>query len=287
MTEPIARSEEITLPGGPKRSKKPKKRKWMRVMMSPGVKHGYQRRTSAAFSRSLFRPVDQEPRAFLSDRGDIGSCRRACHNPSMSTYVGQYAYSGAAPEHHHGYLLPAALRALDAAGEKRIFEIGCGNGAVAAELTRRGYDVTGVDPSASGIHHAKAAHPDLKLFAGSAYDDLASLYGTFRTVMSLEVIEHVSDPRAFVRAARSLLGPGGTFILSTPFHGYWKNLALALTGKMDEHFTALWDGGHIKFWSEATLSELLTESGFIDIRFVRVGRIPALAKSMIAIARKA
>ena len=79
---------------------------------------------------------------------------------------------------------------------------------------------------------------------------------------------------------------GGTAILSTPYHGYWKNLALALSGKMDAHFTALWDYGHIKFWSIATLTRLLAEAGFVDIRFKRVGRIPALAKSMIAIARR-
>jgi 2-polyprenyl-6-hydroxyphenyl methylase/3-demethylubiquinone-9 3-methyltransferase len=55
---------------------------------------------------------------------------------------------------------------------------------------------------------------------------------------------------------------------------------------MDAHFTALWDYGHIKFWSEKTLRVLLEEAGFRDIRFRRVGRVPALAKSMIAVARK-
>jgi 2-polyprenyl-6-hydroxyphenyl methylase/3-demethylubiquinone-9 3-methyltransferase len=60
---------------------------------------------------------------------------------------------------------------------------------------------------------------------------------------------------------------------------------MALAGKMDSHFTALWDYGHIKFWSMKTLRQLLEDAGFVDIRFVRVGRIPVLAKSMIAIAR--
>ena len=61
---------------------------------------------------------------------------------------------------------------------------------------------------------------------------------------------------------------------------------MALTNHMDKHFTALWDNGHIKFWSIDTLGELLREAGFVDVRFERVGRIPPLAKSMIAIARK-
>jgi len=55
---------------------------------------------------------------------------------------------------------------------------------------------------------------------------------------------------------------------------------------MDNHFTALWDHGHIKFWSFRTLRILLEEAGFKNISFHRVGRIPIIAKSMIAIGRK-
>ena len=56
--------------------------------------------------------------------------------------------------------------------------------------------------------------------------------------------------------------------------------------KWDEHHTSLHDGLHIKFFSERTLRVVLEEAGFTDVRFVRVGRIPPLAKSLVAIARK-
>ena len=84
----------------------------------------------------------------------------------------------------------------------------------------------------------------------------------------------------------STSGMDGVAIVSTPYHGYLKNLSLAISGKFDAHFTALWDHGHIKFWSRRTLSILLNEAGFSEVHFRRVGRIPALAKSMIAIARR-
>ncbi|MFO1158027.1 MAG: hypothetical protein U1E60_04240 [Reyranellaceae bacterium] len=58
-----------------------------------------------------------------------------------------------------------------------------------------------------------------------------------------------------------------------------------MTGKLDGHFTALWDGGHVKFFSIHTLGTLLQEAGADDIRFERIGRIPPLAKSMVAIVR--
>lgn len=213
--------------------------------------------------------------------------------------IAGYRYDSASLGCAHDYLLPSVFRLLDAvgaslaergadeyAGKERLFELGCGNGSVARVLTARGWDVTGVDPSAEGIAQAQSAYPELKLATGSAYDDLAAHYGRFPVVLSLEVVEHVYAPRHYARTLFDLLEPGGTTILSTPYHGYWKNLALALSGRMDAHFTALWDHGHIKFWSMKTLGELLREAGFVDVRFERVGRVPALAKSMIAIARK-
>src|SRR5262245_39540493 len=79
------------------------------------------------------------------------------------------------------YLLPTVRNVLATvtwpAGEKRIFDLGCGNGAVANELSKIGYSITGVDPSEDGIRLAKATHPHLRLDLGSAYDDLAAKYG--------------------------------------------------------------------------------------------------------------
>ncbi|QKK30254.1 hypothetical protein FE844_011975 [Rhizobium indicum] len=43
--------------------------------------------------------------------------------------------------------------------------------------------------------------------------------------------------------------------------------------------------GHIKFWSKNTLSMLLLDAGFDNVRFEYVGRIPVFAKSMIAVAQ--
>lgn len=191
----------------------------------------------------------------------------------------------------HNYLLPTVMAEMGQlktalSGRGRVFELGCGNGSVANVFTQAGWEVIGVDPSSEGISQANATFPELKLVLGSAYDDLAAKYGRFPVVTSLEVVEHVYSPRRWATTLFSLVEPGGTAIVSTPYHGYWKNLAMALTGKMDAHFTALWDHGHIKFWSIKTLSELLREAGFKDMRFERVGRIPVLAKSMIAIVRK-
>lgn len=187
---------------------------------------------------------------------------------------------------HHKYLMPEILAILRGEGAKRVFDLGCGNGFVADLLEKHGYDVTGVDPSDDGIRFATQCYPHLKIHRGSAYDDLAVAHGTFPIVISLEVVEHVYDPRSYSATVYSLVAEGGLAVISTPYHGYWKNLALALAGQMDRHYSPLWDHGHIKFWSMETLRQLLREAGFVSITFRRVGRIPPLAKSMIAMARK-
>jgi 2-polyprenyl-6-hydroxyphenyl methylase/3-demethylubiquinone-9 3-methyltransferase len=100
-------------------------------------------------------------------------------------------------------------------------------------------------------------------------------------IVSTEVIEHLYNPRGFLRNAYALLKPSGVIVLTTPYHGYLKNLLLAVTGKMDEHFTVLWDHGHVKFWSPKTLSMALRETGFTEIEFRGAGRVPYLWKSMV------
>ncbi len=204
--------------------------------------------------------------------------------------ISGYTYEDGDLNPSHDYLVPSLLEILESLDilqdQKCIFELGCGNGAVAEVLTRYGYQLTGVDVSVQGVEQAQRRHPHLSLQLGSAYDRLADTYGRFPVVISLEVVEHLYDPRAFARNLFNLVESSGTAIVSTPYHGYWKNLAMALTGRLDHHFTALWDHGHIKFWSMATLRQLLQEAGFHSITFRRVGRVPALAKSMIAIATK-
>jgi 2-polyprenyl-6-hydroxyphenyl methylase/3-demethylubiquinone-9 3-methyltransferase len=201
-----------------------------------------------------------------------------------------YQFTSATAEHTHAYVWPALFAQLDrlelTAPNRRVFDLGCGNGATAKALSNRGWLVQGVDPSESGIAQARAAHPTLDLRIGSSDDDLPATFGTFPAVISLEVVEHVYLPRRYARSLFDLLEPGGTAFVSTPYHGYWKNLALALTGRMDAHFTALWDYGHIKFWSVKTLTALLVEAGFEVEQVLRVGRIQPLAKSMLAVARR-
>ena len=169
-----------------------------------------------------------------------------------------------------------------------VLDLGCGNGALAEELLSWGYDAIGIDPSASGIAQARRRLPSTPFHQAPADpSELAQLnLPAFDAVLSTEVVEHVYSPRQWAAAAYASLKPGGVLICSTPYHGYLKNCALALSGKLDAHFTALWDGGHIKFWSRRTLTALLQEASFQVVSFRGAGRWPWLWKSMLIGARK-
>lgn len=172
-------------------------------------------------------------------------------------------------------------------GVRSICDLGCGNGHIAGSLTALGYEVTGIDASRSGIRIARRAYPSVKFIEAMIDGGLDQLNLTkFDLVISSDVIEHLYRPSDLVAAAFSLVKPGGHVLLGTPYHGYLKNLALALSGRMDSHFSVLHDGGHIKFFSVKTLSRLMTAHSFRDLSFTFYGRAPWLWKNMICHARK-
>jgi 2-polyprenyl-6-hydroxyphenyl methylase/3-demethylubiquinone-9 3-methyltransferase len=172
--------------------------------------------------------------------------------------------------------------------DTRILDVGCGNGAMAGRLASSGCKVVGVDLSHSGIEIARNTYPNLR-FEELAADELLLdklAEKPFDYVISTEVVEHLFDPKSFARGCFSALKPGGWFLCSTPYHGYIKNLAIALTNHFDRHVSPLWDGGHIKFWSRATLTELLQSAGFVEVRFAGAGRMPYIWKSMVMSGQK-
>jgi 2-polyprenyl-3-methyl-5-hydroxy-6-metoxy-1,4-benzoquinol methylase len=204
----------------------------------------------------------------------------------MSGQYRDYGYDSGLRSCAHAYLLPQ-LRRMLAGCTGPILDVGCGNGAISRALLGDGLDVYGIDASASGVDIANAAAPGRFFVVDVAETALPPALAAkrFEVVIATEVIEHLYAPRALLGLAHRALGGSGWLVLSTPYHGYLKNLVMALTGTLDRHFTALWDGGHIKFFSRKTLARMLREEGFEVTEFAGAGRWPYLWKSMIVKAR--
>ena len=172
---------------------------------------------------------------------------------------------------------------------KRVLDVGCGTGYWTNRIAEMGAaEVIGIDGSTQGIEIARSKHPGIRFEQALINDHtLADLKcEPFDTVISVEVIEHIFDPRGFVKSCFLALKPGGTLVLTTPYNGYLKNLALSIAGKWDFHLNPLWDGGHIKFWSRKTITKLLLEMGFVDVGFAGFGRVPYLWMGMVLTARR-
>lgn len=173
-------------------------------------------------------------------------------------------------------------------GGGRIIDIGCGNGATARFLTDQGLSVDGVEPDEAGFTYASRLVPEGRFFnlgVEAAADDILQGGEKYDIVLSTEVIEHLYYPSQLIRLARDLLKPDGHLILTTPYHGFAKNLALALTNHWDAHFSSLWEGGHIKFFSFATMQRLIESNGMTMVSTDGAGRIPYLWNSMIVVAK--
>lgn len=203
----------------------------------------------------------------------------------MSIEYRDYGFSHPEASHMHRHFLPPLF---DLCGEllrpgARILDVGCGNGYTAGQFVARGCDVTGIDLSESGIAIARANYPQARFEVLAADDQLLQNLNTdpFDIVVSTEVIEHLYAPRPYVRGCFIALRRGGRFICTTPYHGYLKNLLIALTGRTIAHATPLWDGGHIKLWDRKTLSRVLLEAGFEDLQFRGAGRLPFLWMTML------
>ncbi len=151
---------------------------------------------------------------------------------------------------------------------RRALDVGCGAGLLAEPLARLGAAVTGIDAAPENIavaqDHATAAGLTIDYRAGGVE---AVAGETFDVVTSLEVIEHVAEPAAFVRGLAAALAPGGLMILSTPNRTPLSRLAMIT---LAEGTGAIPKGTHD--WDRFLTPEELTvlvESQGLRVRDVR------------------
>lgn len=206
--------------------------------------------------------------------------------PNMDASDSNFGWNDAETPFYHRYLMPAIEAFLPTPKEAGgVLDIGCGNGVFVERLLEAGYDAYGVDAARDGVEIADRRHPGRFYVCAVGRDPLPERISRagVRTVVSMEVVEHLYSPRSFADFAAEILrsNGGGTFILSTPYHGYLKNLFVSLVGRWDYHWGSLWEGGHIKFWSRRTMTTLLEEAGFRNVRFRGVGRFPYLWRHMV------
>ena len=130
----------------------------------------------------------------------------------------------------------------------RVLDIGCGPGALVAELAGRGFDAYGVDRSAKAREvgrHLQSQSPGMTI--APQLDE--AWKGSFDLLFSFEVIEHLQDDVGAIRGWRDYLRPGGRLVISAPAHQDRWNAA-------DE-----W-AGHVRRYERGEIVRAVEAAGF-------------------------
>ncbi len=134
-----------------------------------------------------------------------------------------------------------------------FLDVGCATGALIAELRGAGWRTAGVELCAQSADYARRERGlDVR---PTAIERAGLEAGGFDVVHASHLIEHLNDPRSFVREARRILKLGGTLLVATP------NIA----GFQARLFASAWRSAifdHLYLFSKRTLRALLESEGF-------------------------
>ncbi len=160
-----------------------------------------------------------------------------------------------------------ALAVLDAVlpGRGKLLEIGSFLGLFLDRIRADGWQVAGLEPYRPAANYARAKY-GLEIIEG-ALPNAALPTARFDAVMMLHVIEHLPDPAEGLRDLRRVVKPGGVLVVETP---RFDSLSFKLLGRRERSIQNC--PGHIFFFTEQTLRQILEHHGFKVFRVERVGR---------------
>jgi 2-polyprenyl-6-hydroxyphenyl methylase/3-demethylubiquinone-9 3-methyltransferase len=144
---------------------------------------------------------------------------------------------------------------------KRALDIGCGAGLASEPLARMGAAMTAIDAAAENIAVARDHAAAMGLAIDYRHGGVETLEEPpFDLIVSLEVIEHVTDPALFLGHIARLLKPDGLLILSTPNRTPLSKLMIVT---LAEGFGRIPKGTHdwSKFITPEELTTLLEAEG--------------------------
>jgi ubiquinone/menaquinone biosynthesis C-methylase UbiE len=159
-----------------------------------------------------------------------------------------------------------------------VLDLGSGEGDFAAAALAAGARPIAVDVAQRALDRARAKHPELSdLRLTPPHGPFPLKDGEADLVWASEVIEHVADTARWLSEVRRVLRPGGRLLLTTPLHGRITGVRIALAG-----FPPDFDprGEHLRFYTRASLREVLEDFDFGDVR-IRAAAGPPLRRRLL------
>jgi SAM-dependent methyltransferase len=159
----------------------------------------------------------------------------------------------------------------------RVLDLGCGEGTFTQLAADAGAgDVIGVEIAQAAIDRARRAHPALDFRLAPIDGPLPLEDASVDLIWCSEVIEHVADTAAWLSELRRVLARGGRLLLTTPAHGRLRLLIGGIERYSDPQ------GDHLHRYTARSLTQLLTEFGFADVRVAAASGPPLLRRTLRA-----
>lgn len=184
------------------------------------------------------------------------------------------------PERKHRLL--QTLNKYCKSGET-VLDLGCGGGKFTAWIKEAGFEATGMDISKTAVAMAQREYPDGNFKTLNTDGSIPAEDQTFGAVWCSEVIEHILEVDNFLKEVKRVMKPGGILILTTPYHGFIKNLFIVLF-KFDRHFKV--NGSHIRFFSKSSLTNSFEQAGFAPLSYGGIGRIWPMYRIWFVVAQR-
>lgn len=150
-----------------------------------------------------------------------------------------------------------------------ILEAGCGAAVFSPHLARRANHLRAFDPSTAQISANCEAHPGISFFIQDPGDRLAAESKSFDAIWAAGTLAQIANPSFAMQEFYRVLQPGGRLLITVPYHGFLKNLLIALF-RWDRHFAP--DLPAIRFFTKKMITGLVHSTGFHDIRVETCGR---------------
>ena len=165
----------------------------------------------------------------------------------------------------------ALLRLFPSEGSDRtVLDIGCGNGYLAAALSRRGFRVTGIERRGGYSSDFPAS---VELIEGNLDQGLPPIYQQFDYVVCADILEHLVRPGDLLGELRRVMRPGARLIASLPNSGNIYFRSQVALGRFPQHDQGLFDRTHLHFYAWRGWQQLFGESGF-RVSSVEVTSVP-------------
>jgi len=159
------------------------------------------------------------------------------------------------PDTSHGRILSW----LAARRPSRVLDLGCSDGALAAELRVHGHKVTGVD-----VEEHPGVRDLVDTFVRADLEDGVpdEVGGGYDAIVAADVLEHVREPEALLEDLAGRLGPGGSIVACVPNFGHWYPRLRVALGRFDYDLRGILDRGHVRFFTRKSLESMADRAGY-------------------------